>query len=145
MRIRLGIGKRIMSNFMLFIGLVFFIMSFVISSQMEKAAERCTEEVPAVVSDLISVKDDEGGVTYKAEFSYTVDNKEYVVCDSTSYFPSKYQVGDEVTLKYNPDKPDDMITDKNANKFIVTIFRVLGIIVFIVGIPVKIAIRKGRL
>ena len=53
------------------------------------------------------VSDSEGGDTYKPIIQYDVDGETYTLESLNSSDPPAYRVGERVSLRYNPAKPED--------------------------------------
>ena len=48
--------------------------------------------------------------------------------------PCPYKIGDMISIRYNPEKPDQMMLDNNSTtKIICTVFLLVGIIISLVG------------
>lgn len=62
-------------------------------------------EVQATVTRLESSTSSEGGTTYSPVFRYTVNGQEYEYESVNSSDPPSHEVGEVVTLLYNPDNP----------------------------------------
>jgi hypothetical protein len=63
-------------------------------------------EVQGTVIRLESSSSSEGGTTYSPVFSYTVDSKQYEYESVNSSNPPSNEVGDVVTLLYDPNRPE---------------------------------------
>jgi hypothetical protein len=63
-------------------------------------------EAPGTVVRLESSHSSEGGTTYSPVFSYTVDGQKYEYESVNSSNPPSHEVGEQVTLLYDPDRPD---------------------------------------
>ena len=115
---------------------VFLIGTVFIFSGMPK--KRYSEEVNAVVVENVksesinrSKKNKEDN-TYAPVFSYEYNGKKYRVKGNTYTNPPEYDVGDEVTIKIDPDDPEDISAPESKKIFII------GIILDAIGIGIVI-------
>jgi len=75
-------------------------------------------------------------IVFHAIFQYMVDGKIYEKRDSIGKNPSKYRVGDRVTLYYNSKNPEE-ITKANEErilKIIFFVFVMLAVLFLLIGI-----------
>ena len=134
---------KLLGGIFMLLGIIMVVVCLIVSHFMTEKYDRCTETTTGVV--IRNVMNDDGA--YAPVFRYTVDDKEYEDKSTISTKPAKYDVGDEVEVHYNPDKPKEYYVDKAL--IIVQIvlyaiggfFFVFGLVFFIVGINIK---RKGQ-
>lgn len=82
---------------------------------------------------------------YKPVFSFTYNEKDYLVESKTSSDPPAFQSGEIVELKINPDDPTDFYapSDKTTS-FIGIIFTAMGALFLIIGIVLRVVFRKNE-
>jgi hypothetical protein len=116
-------------------------------------------EAEVVKSEVISYRDSEGDVMYKAaiDFRYTVDGKEYTVPSSSSYSSSSYSSmrskvnayapGTRHPIRCNPSDPGDMRFDVGYNFgffFVPFLLGVMGIVFTAFGVGSLYAARSVK-
>lgn len=109
------------------LAVILLLISFGVRTFRENKKADFTESVNAVVTELKVVPSDKGSSTYKAVFGYTYDGKEYSTNDSVSQYPAAYEVGEEVPILINPDKPSEIYTDSTDNLMNIFIWMFLGV------------------
>ncbi len=117
------------------IGVVIVVFGIVTVSQHTENYLEATAKVTKV-TDLPYDEDD--GIRYDVEFTFTVDGKEYT--GVLSNMSGVYQVGEDITVFYDPSDPNRTSTTKAGN-IIGPIMIGVGALVAVVG--VVIIIRKG--
>lgn len=128
-------------------GLLLFALIYIIAGTLSyvyilnKNASCTAEAIGTVVINSKTTTKTRNKTTTKTNFviSYEVDGKTY----QSKYTggTSKYEKGEKVEIKYNPDQPD-IFTLKNDNlsQMIILIFIGIGLIVFAISI---IVLKKG--
>ena len=129
---------RLAASTFVIVGIVFTIVSFALSSNYSKDLKRCSAQVDATITDIITYKDSDNETSYKTEVSYTVDDKDYIV--TLDQYASNYKLGKTLEINYNPDDPTDIVQE--GNKFMYMIFRIMGIGFIIIGIPLRRAMLR---
>ena len=121
------------------IGIILALVCILVTNTMKDKYDRCTETTTGIV--IKNVINDDGA--YAPIFRYEVDGQEYEDKSSFSTKPAKYDVGEEVEVHYNPDKPKEYYVDKALIIVQVILyaiggfFFVFGLIFLIVGINIK--------
>ena len=90
------------------ITIVFGVFMFIISSKNQNYIKtEATVSNVVEIENTYTINDNESGVEkiYNVDLKYTVDSKEY---DGTLDNVSKYNVGDKITIYYNPDDPSQI-------------------------------------
>ena len=101
--------------------------------------KKCTEYVDATVVDIAVSHDSEGSSTYHPVFGYTFDGVDYR--RKSGFYSSflRFNVGDQVELYIDPEKPKRFYCPKE------TIHRIILCLVFIaVGVFVMFIFRNMR-
>ncbi len=116
------------------VGLVF---SFLIPSLETNKKKRCTVETTALVIDRVSDMSDEE--LYAPVYSYTIDGVK------EQFQPSVYSnvcpdIGETVTIYVNPNDHSDIFDPARDNIFI-WVFRIVGIVFFVIAFVLVFAIR----
>lgn len=125
------------------IGVLLIAICLLVSHFLNEKYDRCTETTTGIVINNVS----NGEGAYAPVFKYEVDGKEYEDKSSLSTDPPKYEVGDEIEVHYNPDKPEEYYVDKVLIVVQIVLyaiggfFFIFGLVFFVVGINVK---RKGQ-
>lgn len=128
-------------------GLLLFALIYIIAGilsyiYISNKNASCTVETTGIVAINSKTKTrTRNKTTTKTNFvvSYEVDGKTYQ--GKYSGNTSKYEKGDKVEIKYNPDQPDIFILKNDRlPQLIILIFIGIGVIVFIISI---IVLRKG--
>ncbi|NMM99641.1 hypothetical protein G1C96_0219 [Bifidobacterium sp. DSM 109958] len=104
---------------------------------MRKASDsrrRCTAETTGTVSELRERHDDDGTL-WSPVFSYTVGGSEYELKSGIWSRPSKFHVGDEATVLYDPFEPSHAYMRKDHSRMIVLVaFAAASVVDFIAGV-----------
>lgn len=124
---------RLAASSFIIVGIVFTVISFVLSSNYSKDLKRCSAKTDATIIDIISTKDSDGETSYETEILYTVDGKDYIV--TLDQYNSTYKKGGTLEINYNPNEPTDIV--QKGSKFIYIVFRIMGIGFVIIGIPLR--------
>lgn len=128
-------------------GLLLFALIYIIAGTLSyvyilnKNASCTVETIGIVVINSKTKTKIRNKTTTKTNFvvSYEVDGKTYQSEYSGS--TSKYQKGDKVEIKYNPNQPDIFtLKDDKFSQMILFIFIGIGLIVFVISI---IVLKKG--
>ncbi|MCR5002311.1 MAG: DUF3592 domain-containing protein [Lachnospiraceae bacterium] len=113
------------------IGIIFIVLY----NKQNKANKRQTARVQGTCIDIQDKGNDNGDFDSTIRhwrFKYMVDGKEY----TTKYLlgiPGDPQIGDQVTLRYNPKKPEDSGYDYQSDDKTHYI-RTIGIVLLVIGI-----------
>ena len=126
-------------------GIIFILIGIFVSNINKKALNNCTIEAEATVVEIEEVRerskneDEMYDYIYYPILEYKAGDKLLKVKHKTGSNPSKYEVGDKVTILYNENKVDEFIIkgDKNL-KYGPIIFIAIGIILIASGIILKI-------
>ena len=93
------------------IGLMFVVIGIYLLISSFSAQKNCTEEVDAVVVDMVTVKAGKAKhkhITYAPVFGYDYEGQTYQVQSRTSQRPAKYKVGERVTIFIDPSSPEEI-------------------------------------
>ncbi len=124
-------GARIFGIIFAVIGLLLIIMFF-------RKKKNCTSVTKGTVVDIDVERnyDREHDRSYSVEFpiyEYTVDGQTYTEKATSSSGNSKYRIGDEVDIYYNPIKPDEFyVSGENAEIILGVVFLIIGVIFIII-------------
>lgn len=141
-------NPKIVGTFFILFSIVFIIVGIVVLMIPKIKAQKCTESVRAEVIENLPVESSDhrsGNVLYKPVFGFTYNGKDYRVESKTSSDPPAFQSGEIVELKVNPDDPTDFYapSDKTTS-FIGIIFTAMGALFLIIGIVLRVVLRKNE-
>ena len=142
------------------IPVIFLIVAVVLSvtgagllSYQKIKSKSCTETVTAIVTENLSEqskikstnKRHRISTIYRPLFRYDYNGVEYDVVSNTASNPPKFEVGDVVELKINPDNPREFyaLVDKTTN-FIGIIFLCIGSLLLIICIIISVFISRNK-
>ena len=134
----------IFSGIWCFLGIVFLMVSIIISSVRANKEKRCTSKTVGTVTDLVrhsaGMKGHSG--SWYPVISYTVSGGENIVKESSvGTNPPKYKVGQTVHIRYAPDKTDSFYIDgDNTANLLKKIFFFVGLGLIAVGLTVGILV-----
>ncbi|MDE6727633.1 MAG: DUF3592 domain-containing protein [Oscillospiraceae bacterium] len=116
---------------------MFFVIGTVLSIAFGDNG-KCTEEATAVVVEMVEHKPQGHNmrrITYAPVFEYEFGGKQYTYTSSTSSYPPQFSVGEQVTIKVNPNNPNEIYYKPSAAIVMITIvFRIIGGFVAVVGV-----------
>lgn len=124
------------------VGIFFIILGIlfgVIGNKLEKSEKlketRCSESVEAVIDD-IEENSGESGITYRPIYKYHYKSKVYTIKSNVSMYPlpNGYQVGNTISIKINPDKPEEIYDSAMSIDIIYSVFSFVSTILFGVGV-----------
>ena len=126
----------IISVVFILVAVLMFALMIIITTSMKNKYARCTAEVDGIViENILETHTDNDGTSrsYYPVFKYEYEGRTYTERSNSGRYPAKYQVGDNVTVHVNPDKPSEFYVDKDD--FIITlIFSIIGGVFLILGI-----------
>ncbi|MCM1269158.1 MAG: DUF3592 domain-containing protein [Ruminococcus flavefaciens] len=144
---------KIVGIFFILFSIVFIIVGIVVLMIPKIKAQKCTESVRAEVVENLLVESSHRSssghrrtsMMYKPVFLFTYNGKDYRVESKTSSDPPAFQPGEIVELKINPDDPTDFYapSDKTTS-FIGIIFTAMGALFLIIGIVLRVVLRKNE-
>ena len=122
--------------FIIGIGVIFIIVGIVAINQGNGLKKRCTEKTIGTVVEIISrVQSDYTRPTYIPVIEYQAGDITVSQTSNSGEYPSKYEVGDQVEIYYNPDNVQEYIIKGDSTPNFVGIFAVvLGSIAVVAGI-----------
>ncbi len=111
--------------------IIFGVIMFIINNKNQNYLEVVSTVSNVVERDAAYLDADGNHVdaTYDITIKYTVDDKEY---EGTLENVGKYNIGDKVTIYYNPNDPTQITQTKSL--IIPMVIIILGIISFVAGI-----------
>lgn len=121
------------SGIWVIVGSIFFIIGIVMLQNKKKKQINCTSKTYGKIKDIVrheSYNSNDGGYTYTWHpiFEYNIGELKFIKESSYGSSKSKYAIGQEIEVYYNPkDYNDYYIAGENTSK-------ILGIIFFIVGV-----------
>jgi len=122
-------------NIALIIGIGLFITSIFLIRQ-RLAFIRDSEKTMGTVILLKKEKDSDGGTTYRPVFRFkTKTNQEIVFDHSVTSSPPSWSVGDDATIVYDPDNPD------NARLY--SYFGVFGVAAILMAVAMPLIVIGG--
>lgn len=125
------------------VGILFFAIGMVLSIA-SKDNGKCTEEATAVVVELVERRAHGSHTTrhstYAPVFEYEFGGRKYTHTSNISSYPPQFSVGEQVTIKVNPNNPNEIFYKPNAAiVFITIVFRILGGLLAVVGVIMLVA------
>lgn len=125
------------------VGILFFVIGTVLSIASGDNG-KCTEEATAVVVELVEHKPQGHNMkrrsTYAPVFEYEFCGKQYSHTSTVSTYPPQFSVGEQVTIKVNPNDPNEIYYEPSTAIVMITIvFRIVGGFIAVVGVIMLIA------
>ena len=98
------------------IGLIFLMVSWIITAVIADRKKNCTSKAVGTVTDLVRSTNYHDRNSHARGFhpvvQYTTDKGETLsVTSAVSTSPPKYRIGDTVHVKYDPNKPEKFYID----------------------------------
>ena len=120
------------------IGIVFIVIGLIIFLIDVINKVKCKEMVKGTVVDIYKITSISGNGgkrrTYYPIYQYNVDGTVYMKKSSNGSIFCRYQIGDEVKIKYNPKNPNRYyVKGKITNIVMSIIWIVLGVGMIIIG------------
>lgn len=134
------------SGVWLLIGIVFFIIGIVMKNNRKKKEFNCTSKTMGIVKDLVrnvSYDSDNRSSTsmWHAVFEYKIGDLTYVKESPYGTSQSKYAIGQEVEIYYNPEDPHEYyVAGEKTLKILGNVFTFLGLGLILLGLFISIAI-----
>ena len=136
-------------NIILLVGGSIMFLGFVNNKNYKDMVERCSEKTTATVTDISSErkrvrrnKKTRYETYYYPTISYTVNGTPYSVKLSGTTSSTRYSVGKNIIIYYNPDIPTDIYPEGESNGS--TLMFIMGGIFIVVGIISFIPKIKGK-
>ena len=102
----------------LLVGIVIVLLGFLSIRKGSQKKNRCTASASAVIVEVQAEKDEAGSENTHKKFTYTpiyefVVNGNIIRKNGGIYSHNKkdFKVGDAATVKYNPDKPEEVLVN----------------------------------
>lgn len=131
------------------VGVLFFLFGTILSIMFGKNSS-CTEEVTAVVVEMVEHKPrGSAGTmkrrsTYSPVFEYELGGKQYSYASKVSSYPPEFSEGERVTIWVNPNDPNEIYYKPSAALVLMSIlFRFLGGVLAVGGI-IALIVRKVK-
>lgn len=113
------------------IGAILATGALVVISKSKAEQERCCETVSAVVVEFKTIK--RVRTTYAPVLEYSYNGKSYRWTSYVSTNPPRFEVGQKVSVKIDPDNPAEGYDASDGNKAAVMISLGAGIVLFLFG------------
>lgn len=129
------------ANVSLILGIVFFIVGFVFLGAgtlmlvHENEFKKTAVETSATITDIQSYSDTNGDIQYDVYIAFDVDGKRY--SGRLNAYSSSMDVGEAVSIYYDPDNPNEFMYGSATVGFI--IFIALGGLFSLVGLGIVIS------
>lgn len=110
------------------LGAIFFIIGIGLKSNLKKKEQNCTAVTYGKVRDIVRHHDSKGHSSWHPVFEYYIDDLEFIKESPYGSSSTKYAVGQEVKIKYNP---------KNHHEYYIvgdTLPKMLGNIFMFIGL-----------
>lgn len=128
------------------IGLIFLMVSWIITAVVADKKKNCTSKAVGTVTDLVrstnyydrnhSIRGFHPVVQYTTEKGETLS-----ITSAVSTSPPKYKVGDIVNVKYDPNKPEKFYIDgDNTINIVKIVFLCVGLGLIVLGLLVGILV-----
>lgn len=133
--------NKIYSNFFLIIFCLSFIFVFLFSFYYLLSninTKKQFRDYPEVVATIYEIESTSDG--YRVRIEYIIDNE--VIQNTYKYYVFTMKVGDEHTIKYNPNNYRDYVTVSHTDNISNIFFSVIGLIAVIVLIKIIISNKK---
>jgi len=114
----------------LFIGFT-LIISYPIN---RKKNARCTQQTQGVLEEVRRRYNSKGSLKSMHIYSYQVEGIDYQLA-TLDYSPEVKRPGDQCTIWYNPEKPQDAQAYRASDKYL-KILLIIGIVLIVVGIVI---------
>lgn len=141
--IYLGIGL------LLLIGIIFLSIGLGVNYNRKKKIRECTEITKGKVVDIVKRCygnghiDEPESYMFHPVIEYSVNNEKYVKTHAYGAVPSKYEVGQEVEIHYNPENCEKYYIEGEKNqKTLGIVFTIAGSIIIFAGILVTILLSN---
>ncbi len=128
------------------IGLIFLMVSWIITAVIADRKKNCTSKAVGTVTDLVRSTNYHDRNSHARGFhpvvQYTTDKGETLsVTSAVSTNPPKYKVGDIVNVKYDPNKPQKFYIDgDNTINIVKIVFLCVGSGLIVLGLLVGILV-----
>jgi hypothetical protein len=100
-------------------------------------------EVESTVVRLESSSSSEGGTTYSPVYSYTVNGQKYEYESVNSSNPPAHEVGEQVTLLYDPAHPDKARVNSFFEMWLVPIIICpVSVVMLVLSIGIPLLVRR---
>ncbi len=118
-------------TFMLIVGIVLAVIGVLILAAVISSTRACSQKVSGKVVrvELDNTRHWRGTYPHYPIVSYVTDGKEYTVKSGTyTRISTKYETGQDVVVRYNPKKPDEIRVGLDLSSYIVgAIFLLIGL------------------
>ena len=127
-------------------GLIFLMVSWILSSVMADRKKHCTSKTVGTVIDMVRSTSDidrENSIRgFHPVVQYTTARGETVTVTSAVHRnPPKYHVGDSVHIRYDPNEPKKFYIDgDNTLNIVKTVFFLVGLGLAVIGLIVGILV-----
>ena len=134
----------VFSGFWFMFGLIFLTLGIFLSDANDKKKKKCTAKTNGIVSDIYVSTEGVRSTGLFPIFKYTVNSLTYVERYTHSSFPSRFAVGQEVEICYNPENPHEFyIPGDKSPKFIKRVLYFFGIMFITLAIILAITFYKN--
>lgn len=121
------------------VGITLFIVGIGILHNRKRKILKCTSITKGKVEDLVRQQnyDSDGGYssTWHPVFIYEIGELKYIKESNYGTTQSKYAIGQEVEIHYNPEDPNEYyVTGDNMSKIVATILASVGMFAIIVSV-----------
>ena len=105
----------LLCSIFIILGVVFIVMGINAKNRNEELKIICTEEIQGIVDSFHESgyygEDEDGDIVderlYYPIFQYEVNNETYTKQSPTGKGEKRFRLGEEITIMYNPENPDD--------------------------------------
>ena len=146
-------AMKIVALVFMLVGVTFLAVGIVFAIHQTQLKNRCTLEVNAIISDILSKderhENDDGHVSYSTVYtpvySYNVDGQLYTTHSNTYSSNIRYRRGQTIQIFCDPDDPETFYAPNDTTNTILTVvfcglgglFAIIAIVLIIVLIHIK--------
>lgn len=121
------------------VGIIFLIIGICMINYRKKKVLRCTSSVWGKVKDIVRQRshNSDGGYSYSWHpvFEYTIGGLTYVKESSSGSTNSKFAIGQDVEIYYNPEDPHDYYVPNDKIPVILgKVFTGVGIVAILIAL-----------
>ena len=111
--------------------IVGIVVAFVFTSQQQELALRCTEPTVATVSSCEEKYRQDDDPVYEVALDYEAGGRKYRHKMNSS---SKYDVGEQLNIKYDPDEPTECVL--NGAERMKPVMMIFGGVIILIGVGI---------
>lgn len=135
-----SVAFKVLGTVFILSAIVLLLLMWLVVDSMRAGYSRCTQQVQATV-----IRNEKGSEdTYFPVFEYEVDGMIYTQKSHSGRNPPKYQLGDKVTIHYDPTNPNGFYVEKEDMIVIGVMTSISGLFMLLGVIFVVVSVKKKR-